>query len=335
VDRDTAAPPAPNGAQPSRIFDPNKAQRRPAGQPTSQDVSTIESPPATPPIERDPTTGRFLKPGFPAHLVSKARRLGLTDDDFVDIEDPRELRDLVRERDFELRLSQVFDPARVAAAVKAQQTPLETPTARVPLDLGLNDEEDNPRLIEALTKLRDHYEGEIEGLRKELGDVKGRQQQRERAESDSHAKRIEREFAKYPEIFGTGPTNKLDPDSVELGFRLTANAYHRKTGEGAEGLAANIAHFIRTKFRHKSQRRRAVQEFEDEDNDNEVVEELDEAEQWERGVLARPTQAGAREAPPGREKAAQNLKRRLSGAVASDARRPRGLYLNPRSSRQG
>jgi len=326
----------PTNGTSSRIF-AGDAPRRPDRAAAGSQTEVVHEP-----IERDPDTGRFLKPGVPGYLVSRARKVGLTDDDLRDVEDVQELRDIIREREFEARIGQIFDPKRVAEVLKTQPgngTNLNTPEARQPLDLGLNDEEDGPRLTEALTKLRDHYESRIDELEKRLAATEGSEAQRRQVEQSGFARKVESCFAKHRQIFGDGTIDKLDKDSAEFHFRLAAVAFHRKNGGGLENLAEDIDQFVANKFGPKGRRPARQQEAEYGDEDEYAggdEEEVDEAEQWERGVLNRPTQAGFREAPAGREKAVQNLKRRLPSVQgARDARTPRGIYLNHGSRAQG
>jgi hypothetical protein len=336
-----STPQTVNGTS-SRIFDPNKGTEAPPRR-TAAAPGDGPSDQTHDSIERDPQTGRFLKPGFSSYMVSKARRLGLTDDDLADISDPAELRDVVREREFEARVSQVFDPQRVAAALKAQNgngTNLDTPDARQPFDLGLNDEEDGPRLKELLTKLRDHYESEIDGLKKTVDELKGKTASREAREVQSVDRAFERAFAGHPQVFGKGLGK--DVTATKMSLRRAAAAFWHETGGDPDGIGDAVNNFVKDELgggrKPPRAQRREESIYDEEELDEEELdeEETDEAEEWERGVLRRPTQAGPREAPAGRDKAVQNLKRRLPASQgARDARTPRGIYLNHGSRDNG
>jgi hypothetical protein len=311
-----------NGTQ-SRIYDP-------------------ASPPEPPPrrraavgeddehVERDPKTGRFMRPGFSAKLITRARHYGLTDDDLADIDSPEDLQRTVSELAQTERLSRMFNPQAIVEAARARDKGPEPVAAAVtPLDLGLSDEEDGPRLKGMFEKMTAFYEDRIAKLEKRLGDRDKADEAQQQQAGLSFAKKVEKCFAKHRQIFGEGSINDLDRTSPEFHFRVAAVAYHRNNGGAMDDLAENIDDFVKARFggRSKAVRRgRAPEEYEDEYE--EPDEELDEAEEWERGVLRRPTQAGPREAPPGVDKAKAGVKKRMASyGQANDSRKPRGIYL--------
>jgi hypothetical protein len=197
------------------------------------------------------------------------------------------------------------------------------------LDLGLNDEEDNPRLVEALVKLRDHYEGQIDDLRKQVTELGGKQAQREARETQNVDRTFEKAFAIFPSVFGEGLGKNVS--ATKMNIRRAAAAFWHENGGDEDSVVRLVKRFVSEEFggkRKPAPQRTAYVEDDDDDEDDDD-EEVDEETQWERGVLHRPTQAGSREAPPGRDKAVQGIKRRMAPVQqARDSRQPRGIYLN-------
>lgn len=268
-------------------------------------------PPAAPAVERDPETGRFQKTGLSAGLIQQAKAAGLTDDDLRDM-DPADVRDHVRESRFESRLEKFF---RLQEASRPNPTGPPGPVEPKAVDIGLDEGSYDAGLVAALRKLTERV-AKLEAENADLPQFKEHVASQARQQNESFGRAIEKAFARHPEIFGTGPIDKLDKDSEEYDFRMAAVKAHRKAGAALDELQKNIDEFVEKRFSRKNA---------------EPDDQLSEVEKWERGqsdngVLGRPTQRGRVEAPPGKEKAVEAANARLPRTGTQ--REGRGAYLN-------
>jgi hypothetical protein len=296
----------------SGIFNPFKGETE---TPSAEVTSTA--------VDRDPTTGRFLKPGLSGTLVAKAKRLGITDDDLRDM-DASDLREEVRSREFDAKLEKVLNVRATMDRVQAEarESVRNTPQPEH-FDVGLTEETANPEIIAAFKRMQERYEKKIADLEKAVGETSQHVKGQVQREEQSFARRVEKCFSKHPAIFGDGPIDKLDQSSPEFHFRLAAVAAHRTNGGLPEDLESNIDQFVDSKFA----RRKAKPAVEEPDED------VDEAAEWEAGVLGRPTTAGPREAPDGYEKALAGVRSRMAPFREKKTRAgTRGQFLNHKPS---
>lgn len=269
--------------------------------------------------QRDPVTGQYARKGITPHLVTRARKCGLTKEDLAEMS-PADIRDFCRDFELDARIDKRFamEESKRVAAEKGHQAQEQ----RQVFQHGLNADNANPQIVEALDKMRDHYEGVIAELEKRVGGVQQFAEGQIKREAESFGRRVERCFAKHPEIFGTGPIDQMDRESIEFDFRMAAVKAHRKAGNLLEELEDNIESFVKERFSGKRGAGAGAGKA--------IEEDRDETAEWEAGVLGRPTQAGPRANPPGREKAANNLRDRLAPLKQSrgSTKGTNGVYLD-------
>ena len=279
------------------IYDPNK----------DEPATPVAGSPA--PIERDPQTGRFLKPGFSTALVREARTHGLTDEELAEMT-VADVRAHVRDAKLDSRFERQSERLERLFTERPSQHAEPTPAEQAKL---LDDEDGYDKGLVALLK---RQQAEIDALKEQVKDypeVRGHVQQQARTQAEAFNRAIEREFAKHPHIFGTGTIDKLDRDSPEFDFRMAAVKAHRKAGAVLDELSANVQAFVAERFQARPE-----------------PKEADAVSEWEQGVLGRPTQRGLVETPPGREKAIEGVRTILPKRNGRAERPDRGAYLNPK-----
>lgn len=304
-------------------------------EPATGQIFNPFSKPATPPaepaaakpasIERDPNTGRFLKPGLSAALLRDARTAGLTDDDLGEMT-AEDIRSHINDHKWNDRLEKVF-----ALKERAQEAP--RPAAAEPaFDLGVKGySEDSEKgiaddIVTAMKRLQTYFDGEIKKLREEFSPVAQHVHSQAKAQNESFERRMERFYARHPAVYGQGTLKELeksDPefrDSPEFFARMQTFAAWKKSGESAEDLEAGLEREHAARFGGRAQAAAA--------------DETDEIREWEAGIYGRPTQRAAAEPPPGTDKAVQGVRSKLAEINGSNGRgrvRPggRGAYLNP------
>lgn len=265
-------------------------------------------------IDRDPKTGRFTKPGLTASLIREARDAGLTDDDLAEM-GAAEVRQHVREAKMEAkweRLFRVQQNGRDAATSVADHGP-NPPAAEKFFD----DADVHPTIVDAVNKLKAHFDAQLAELKGNYEPVVQHVKAQAKAAGDSFARRMEKFYAKHPEIYGT---HKLTGDeardaefkeSPEFFARMQTFAAWKKAGGDVDDLEAGLESAHNARFGARA-----------------AQKQDDEVQRWEDGILGRPTQRGLIETPPGDEKAVQGVREKLK--LNGRADRPnRGAYLNP------
>ncbi len=301
----------------------------PAGQLYSADDAPVTPPDPNPSRERDPETGRFVKPDpLSDTLRRQARAAGLTRDQLEEM-DADEVREHIDEHKWNRRSEQIFrfqeqgrqqaqGPTRAAepAGPDWGQSEDGTPLA----------ESDWPphmaKLIREVAELVS-WRKQVEPHLGDLPQLKQYVQGEARAKNESFGKRMERFYAKHPEVYGKGDLAHLDKNeedfrnSPEYFARMATFAAWKKAGGDIDALEDTLQREHDARFGGRRQRPAEG------DTDAEV-------ERWEEGASMRPTQRGLLESPPGKEKAVQGVREKLP-QLNGRAKADRGAYLNPRS----
>ena len=320
---ESPTPASTTPSDPYDIGDTNLNVEIPEKTPVKQEEAApsvaADTDPAPPPAQDRPRNpdGTFAKiPKHEAFLVQQAEEYGYSSED-IDEMSPAALRRVITQhRNHQRLLTEQFtkqyslDQNKVRQPVEAPKPPEEDT-----IDLGLDENQYDPQLIQAMKKLAGARNAEIKELRQKLDERDQRDQQREGLRLESI---IDNAFSslgdKFEKVFGRGAgrdvsqndqagyrrrlavlrdaqinAQNMTPaqikakirDSVELMFPGTAEAYAEVTQQGGPNGPASAPRIT--------------------------------PEQWANGAVAKPTQRRGEE-PKGDAKAIKNLTARMKEA---------------------
>lgn len=254
-----------------------------------------ETPP--PAIQRDPETGRFVKPEAPKHspsLLKQAKDLGVSEEDIAEMSGP-ELRAEVRVLREE-RLHQLRSEGHQARQDRPEPTP--EPEDVIPADTF------DPSLEAILRRIV----AENKEMKAQLAEVRSVQQTNI---ARTFTERCDQAFAKHKDWLGDGTADDFDPDSPEMTRRQLVANYVREKLKTSKGTFESKIDKAVAAIRGGTSKPTA---------EPTKTPEQDEFEKdWREGALNRPTQRANSPEPNGRAKAIKAAEAFLKDRKSEDS----------------
>lgn len=295
---------------------PDKKPETPTEVPPSDAAAVADSVPSSQDRPRNPD-GTFAKiPKHEAFLVQQAEEYGYSPED-IDEMSPAALRRVITQhRNHQRLLTEQFtkqyslDQNKVRQPVEAPKPPEEDA-----IDLGLDEAQYDPQLIQAMKKLAGARNAEIKELRQKLDERDQRDQQREGLRLESI---IDNAFSsmgdKFEKVFGRGAGRDVSQND-QAGYRrrlaVLRDAQINAQNMTPAQIKAKIRDSIELMFPGTAEAYAEVTQ--DKKVTNGTLSPRITPEQWSEGSVARPTQRRGEE-PKGDAKAIKNLTARMKEA---------------------